>query len=219
MTVCGQFRSLLAVVALLVVNCLGCGNPATTVVRVSPEEFATGDLKRLASHLELSTGRVKLERSGPPMACEVSLEIRKNGKLDRKLGGSSNGSIPNDISLSLQPVPGPNGTEKYRVVVVETTERRSTRWYFDVFPVTSTSTGQVSFASTVEPPQFSQKDRGHLMPTLGKAADLTAEHPVTIWCYAGGRGAETSKGGETIDDVIARVEWALVAKLRLQNPP
>jgi hypothetical protein len=169
--------------------------------------------------LELSTSRVQLERSGPPMACEVSLEIWKNGKLDRKLGGSSNGSIPDDISLSLRSVPGPNGTEKYRIVLVETTEQHSTHWYFGLFPLASTSTGQVSFASTVDAPQFSQKDVGHLMPILDKATDLTAQHPVSIWCYAGGRGANMSKGGETIDDVAARAEWALVAKLTLQNPP
>jgi hypothetical protein len=219
MTVRGRFVSLLAVVASLAASCPGCGNSATTVVRVSPEEFATGDLKRLVSHLELSAGRVKLERSGPPMNCEILLEIWKNGKFDRKLGGSSNGSIPNDISISLQGVPGPDGTQKYHVVVVETTEQRSTHWYFDLFPVTLTSTGQASFASTIEPPQFAQKDLGHLMRTLDKATDLTAQHPVTIWCYGGGHGAETSKGNETIDDVAARVEWALVAKLSLQKKP
>jgi hypothetical protein len=57
------------------------------------------------------------------------------------------------------------------------------------------------------------------LPEFVKATDLTAEHPVSIWCYAGGRGANMSKANETIEDVAARVEWALVAKLTLQNPP
>ena len=60
----------------------GCGsrNTAATVIRVAPEEFFTGELKRLEPHLEMTAACVKLHATGPPMTLHVTLEEFNNGK-------------------------------------------------------------------------------------------------------------------------------------------
>jgi ABC-type glycerol-3-phosphate transport system substrate-binding protein len=50
--------ALLAGLAALVAAGCGSANTAATVIRVMPEEFFTGDLKRLEPHLEMTAACV-----------------------------------------------------------------------------------------------------------------------------------------------------------------
>jgi hypothetical protein len=207
--------ALLAGLAAIVAAGCGSDKTAKTVVRVIPEEFFTGELKRLEPHLEMSAGRVKLEPKGPAMKLRIALEEYNNGKPRDRSGSESANDLPNEISISLKPASDSNAKQKtYRIVVAQQFEQRHTDWALGIIPIRSTSTGGQSFATEVSVPSLSA-DAMRAVGAITEPDDLTPNHPVYIWGCFEGRGAGTMSSGETIDQKAARVEWALVLKLEL----
>jgi hypothetical protein len=52
---------------------------------------------------------------------------------------------------------------------------------------------------------------------LKEPIELTKDYPVVIWAYVAGRHAGETKPGETIEEAVSRVEWALVVKMSLRD--
>jgi hypothetical protein len=211
-----QIIALLAGFAAIVAAGCGSGNTGATVVHVVPEEFFTGDLKRLEPHLEMFAACVKLNWTGPPMKLHLTIEEFENGK-PHELGGSESAQDPpNEISVTLKPLKDSDSTQKKsHVVVAVQNEHRSTHWVLGMVPVPKTSTTRGTLTIDVTVPTLS----GPSLPmkeALGEPADLTPDHPVALLGWFEGRGASSISGGETIAQKAARVEWALVLKLELR---
>jgi hypothetical protein len=207
----------LLVAVFLAAGCHGSQNgPAKTVVRITPEELFTGDLKRLQPHLGLTTGYVKLACDGPGVPAEIAIEIWKNGKLLRHHGGSS-GLLPDEISISVKEVADRDGKDKYRVVIAEKAVRRELRWNYGVLPHIVTSGGSSSLTTDVDVPRLSEESSLRAVEILKEPIELTKDHPVVIWAYVAGRHAGETKPGETIEEAVSRVEWALVVKMSLRE--
>jgi hypothetical protein len=216
----GTKRRIIALLAgLVAIVATGCGSgtTSTTVIRVSPEEFFTGELKRLGPHLELSAAGVKLDPKGPPMKLHIMLEEYNNGKPRQRSGSESgNNDLPNEITVSLKPATDANAKQRrYRLVVVQQFEQHHTDWALGFIPLRTTSTGQQSVATDVGVPVLSGSPM-RAIGTLTQPDELTPDHPVRIWGCFEGRGAGTMSSGETIAQTAARVEWALVLKLELR---
>ncbi len=207
--------ALLAGFAAIAAAGCGSGNTAATVIRVAPEEFFTGELKRLEPHLEMTAACVKLHSTGPPMKLHVTLEEFKNGK-PRELGGSESvQDEPNEISVTLRPVTDVNAKQKkYRIVIAEQREHRSTDWMFGFVPLRKTSMNRTTLTTDVTVPPLSGSSM-RTVQTLTVPEDLTPNHPVAVLGWFEGSGASTMSGGETIEQKAARVEWAFVLKLEL----
>ena len=191
----------------LVVSASGCGsaNTGKTVVRITPEDFFTGDRKRLEPHLEMSGARFKLEQGGPPMGLEVALETWTHGKPQRLSGsGGRSDQFPNEISVSAREMGGASGKEKrYRVVVADLYEYRHTDWSLGFIPVTRKSSGASSTASEVSVP-VTEESSMRSIGGLENPIELTPNHPAAIWAITANKGWVTHHLGKTIEEMATR---------------
>jgi hypothetical protein len=208
--------ALLAALAVIIATGCDSGNSGKTVVHVVPEEFFTGELKRLEPHLEMFAACVKLHATGPPMKVCLTLEEVHNGK-PHELGGSESGlDQPNEISLTLRPASDGNAKEKKsHLIVANESEHHSTEWLFGLVPFHKTSMTHSTLKMDVTVPKLS----GSSIPmteALAKPDDLTPDHPVAILGWFEGRGSSQFTIGETIEQKAARVEWAFIVKLELR---
>lgn len=205
----------LAGLAALVAAGCGSGKTSATVVHVTPQEFFTGDLKRLEPHLEMFAASVKLNSTGPPMKLRLRIEEFNNGKPRELAGSESAQDQPNEFSVSLKPASDSNAKQKKsRIVIAQQNEHRYTEWLLGLVPLRKTSMNRSTITTDVTVPILS----GPSLPTteaLTEPVDLTPGHPVEILGWFEGRGAATFSTGETIAQKAARVEWALVIKLEL----
>jgi len=208
--------ALLAGLAAIVAAGCGSGNTAATVIHVTPEEFFTGELKRLEPHLEMNAACVKLHSTGPPMKLHLSLEEFKNGKPREIARSESAQDEPNEISVTLRPLTDVNAKQKkYRIVIAEQREHRSTDWIFGFVPVRKTSMNRSTLTTDVTVPPLSGSSM-RTVQTLTVPEDLTPNHPVAVLGWFEGSGASTTSGGETLEQKAARVEWAFVLMLELR---
>ena len=208
--------ALLASLAAIPAAGCGSGSTAATVIRVTPEEFFTGELKRLEPHLEMNAACVKLHSTGPPMKLHLSLEEFNNGKPREIARSESDQDEPTELSVTLRPVTDVNAKQKkYRVVIADQRAHRSTDWVLGVVPFRKTSMLRSTLTTDVTVPPLSGSSM-RTVQTLTVPEDLTPNHPVAVLGWFEGSGASTTAGGETIEQKAARVEWAFVLRLELR---
>lgn len=164
------------------------------VVRLKPEPFFTGEIKRLEPHLGLTVAYYRVEYDGPPQWLKLETETWRDGK--RQGGGSMGTSLtgPGELSVSLKEEDGPSGT-RYRSVVAL------------VGP-----NGQSSSSSTHPGPTVSGS-RGP--KALTEPTDLLPGQPVAIWGWMAGEQRLSFNGNESIEDMAKRVPWAFIVRARL----
>lgn len=201
----GAIGALATLVCLIPGDGLAQRRAEDATIHVIPSELFTGELARLEPHLGLTTVCVKLERRGSdePFFLEMKLEYWAEGK--SVPGGSVLVRLKDDseiaISLTDQPVTGPDGKPKYRLTIAGA-EGTSRQW--------------------IDIPQTKGDEKG-MNGSASRRLDKTValgEKPLAIWGYMKGRGTNQFSSEETIEEMARRVEWALTMKfVRLNKSP
>jgi len=200
---------ILPVAAFLALSSLttGCAGqppqqpPQNGVVRITPCELFTGELKRLEPHLGLTSGCVKLDYNGPAVPIKLRVEVWKNGKVAGEagiLGTTLSG--PGEASISLKEATDSKGQAKYQVVMV-----------------LSKDNGYLSFTSQVDVPRLKGQVKSRGPKQLGEPVELSKDKSVAVWSFEAREAGGMIDGNESVDATAKRVEWALVFKLSLED--
>lgn len=168
------------------------------LVRITPTDFFSGELKRLKAHHDFtSVACFKIQIEGA-VTCEPDVIMLRNGeRVDRKSYAYAIDKASDEISLTLRECP-PNKDESiwFRVGVG----------------------GIYTFSRYLERPVVSPPLEVAFGPvSIGKPAELKpGADSVVVWAMGGGRGVDLSKPGE-VEEKLKRLPWAMILRLRAEK--
>jgi hypothetical protein len=179
--------------------------PESRVIRATPAELFSGDLKRLEPHLNLTTGCVHLEFGLPERFLTVEPEVWQDGKPNRSGSWSQGwGGGPADASVSFTPIAGPGGKPQFRITTA-----------------LAGPGGKGGMATTRD--ALKAEEAHGISKTLDGPIDIPAGPPVAVWAYL----AYESRGGhflpddsrkKSFEEAAASAKWAVMLKVGWKEP-
>ncbi|HEY9632170.1 MAG TPA: hypothetical protein V6D14_02105 [Coleofasciculaceae cyanobacterium] len=168
------------------------------MLRISPSELFTGELKRLEPHLGLTgSGCVKVDYKGVALPIDLEWELWQNGTF-KSLGHSSTSiTQPSEVSFSVKEVSRDKETSKYQLITA-----------------VSEQSGYTSTTRSVELPKL---EGATTQKRLTNTIDIKDTKAIAVWALLANQGSVDTRDDEPFEEATKRVETALVFKFSPGN--
>jgi hypothetical protein len=171
-------------------------------IKISPSKLFDEKPSVLAYHLDIIPGAVDIEYNGPQKELSYGYEVWQDGEIIQPFrGGRTEIKTPysGKFSISIKEVSECESPPKYKINCALSDENG----YWG-------SGGYVEKAKTRGSNACGPRD-------LEQTTVFSEEDEIGVWGYMRGEGANGYMGNESVIDAAKRVEWAIVAKVKVGN--
>jgi hypothetical protein len=179
---------------------LGCREAEEApLVRITPAEFFSGELKRLKPHVDFHAACFKITTSGS-VKCRADIEMWCDGKrVDEPRHGAGVDPAAGEVTLSWRKTSDPRTGKVYHYVVVG---------------------GLIEFGRTIEEPVSKQKIEAAFGPVdIRQPVELQATgDSAIVWAVGTGHGAFLEKPKDVKKKkMLQTAPWVLILRLTVEK--